>query len=46
MREVRLRHRNVEWSRLWLDKGINTMFGYLLKRNVEFGIRSNVFDLE
>lgn len=43
---MKLKQRNVEWARQRLEPGIQTLFGYMLKRNLEFGIESNVADPE
>jgi hypothetical protein len=46
MRKIHLRCRNIEWSRIYLNKKITTLFAYIIKRNAEFGIESTCYDLE
>jgi hypothetical protein len=44
-RIIKIRHRDVEWARQWLSPGIYSVFGYVLKRNAEYGLDTYHIDI-
>lgn len=40
-----IRKRDIDWSKQFLDSPIHTLFGYVLKRNLCFGISDPVIEL-
>lgn len=42
---INIRHDDVEWARGWLEPTITTLLGYVIKRNLSYGIDEYVVDV-